>query len=77
MGAGLGRVAAVTGRIDIRELMQQFCERLGIPYEDTARIEFEPGDVKAVVYLRNENGSKYVGEDGYAAAEERTFRVWT
>lgn len=66
-----------TDRIRLHEPVVELCERLGLPYVDTAEILIRPAEVRAVVYLTRD-GKKYVDEkSGEAATETRTFKVTT
>ena len=53
------------------------CEVLKLVPMDVRRFEITPTKVVADVYLRNENGSKYVNDDGDAATEVHEFQVVT
>ncbi len=66
----------MTDRIDIREPTAEICRRIGLDPSNVAELHWTPSELKAVVFLVNETGHKYlVDEAGVAAKEERVFEV--
>jgi len=65
----------VKERTNIHDPIVEICERLGIDVNQVLVLTVEPDKVEAVLTLTNENGKKYVGEDGYLAKETLIFYV--
>lgn len=63
--------------IDIRELVGQLCEALGIESKNVAEITITPANVRVIVYLENERGHKHASPAGDAIMTLLNFRVRT
>jgi hypothetical protein len=64
-------------KLNIHENVSGICSQLGIEPALVRRLDVTPTSVTAEVYKRNEQGSKYVDEDGEAAVEHFQFDVVT
>lgn len=62
---------------DISGPLNELCAALDLVPADIAQLVLTPSKVKVTRYLKNEDGAKYVGEDGEAAVEHFTRRVRT
>ena len=63
--------------VDISEPVNEICTRLGLEAKNVARLDISPKDLQAEVYKLNEQGSKYVDEDGDPAKERFVFEIST
>jgi hypothetical protein len=51
------------------------CKKLGLEPHLVRSMTVTPTNVEAEVFLTDENGSKYIKDDGNVALETRTFEV--
>lgn len=64
-------------KIDIAPEIDALCAKLGLDKTFVQFMTFEPSQVTASVYLANDEGSKYINDDGTVALEARQFAVTT
>jgi hypothetical protein len=64
-------------RIDIHDEIASVCNKFNLDYGCVRRLDFHPGHVVAEVYRLNENGAKYIEEDGNPALDVYEFLVTT
>jgi hypothetical protein len=62
---------------DISKPIAEICDALGLVPGNVARLDMYPKCITAEVYRLNENGSKYIGEDGAVAKDTQEFEVVT
>jgi len=68
---------SVSEKPDISKPIADICGLLGFRPGDVARLDMHPGEITVEVFKTNENGSKYIGDDGYAAKETHEIKVIT
>jgi hypothetical protein len=64
-----------TERFDISRQTREICVALGLEPSHVGELTITPFSAVATVYKVDEQGSKYIVEDGEAQTEQRTFRV--
>lgn len=64
--------------IDIHDPLLDICKRLGLEYNFVSEITWRPREASAIVFLKGDEGQKYViDETGEPATETIHFRVMT
>ena len=64
-------------RINIHFAVTQLCMALNLEPKNVAELIIRPGNVIATVLKTNENGSKYVNDNGDVAKRTEFFKVTT
>lgn len=68
----------VNDPIDISTETRAICQKLGLPPEDVASLAWTPFEITARVYLKNDQGHKYVIEGTHTPAiKNATFSITT
>jgi hypothetical protein len=67
----------MSNKINIHDQVYGICNALGLEATFVKELKITPRTVIADVYLKNDNGSKYVTENGDAAIEVHEFEVVT